>query len=249
MISEHFINAFKTVLACSIGFSAIHLLKLPSSQWVIITILIVMTAQIHFGGAVQKAYLRLLGTVVGALIAGAALYFFNADNIFAISSIILISAFMFSFLGGLSPAMGQSMTLGSVTVPIILLSPNVTLSFAFLRMGEILLGIFIALFINLLVFPLHAKHKLNALLIKNMKELKNYNSNSEKIMMDNFARAQQLLEDASREPGVNKKHYHAILLHQKRLFRAVSLLEYFPAANLHAFIEQELLILMKLAER
>ncbi|HEV2614809.1 MAG TPA: FUSC family protein [Gammaproteobacteria bacterium] len=249
MITDHFINAFKTALACLLGFIVIRFLPTASSQWVIITIIVVMSAQIHFGSALQKAYLRLLGTVAGALIAGATLYFFKTDNFMIISAVIILSAFLFSLLGGISVAMGQSMTLGSVTVPIILLTPHVTLWAAYFRMSEILLGIVIAILVNLFVFPLHAKHKLDKLLIKNMGILKNYHLNhtkSEKIMMENFTEAELLLADAKREFGVNEQHYHDIILHQKRLFRAISLSEYFPSPNIQRFISQELETLIKL---
>jgi len=259
MISDHFINAFKTALACLLGFLITHYLHFASSQWIIITILVVMTAQIHFGSAIQKSYLRLVGTLTGAGIAAATLYFYPTQNIFVIDGAIIASAFFFSFLAGMSPSLGQSMTLGSVTVPIILLSSHATLFMAYLRAGEIILGIFIALLVNALVFPIHAKHEFEKLLTKNMKALIEYYlaavnhdfkkcEHYEKHMMKNFAQAQQLLEDAKREPGVRENFYRALLLHQKRLFRGISLLEYFSAANLHRFIERELKILIKLAE-
>jgi uncharacterized membrane protein YccC len=258
MYSDRLINAFKTALACVIGFAIIRFLNIPSSQWVIITILVVMSAQIHFGSALQKAYLRLLGTVTGALIAGVTLYFFKADNYLFINSIIIISAFLFSYFGGASQAMGQAMTLGSVTVPIILLSSNANLSMAYIRSGEIILGIFIAVLVNILIFPIHAKHKFEKVLFKNMKVLNEYYSATlahdlkkcgifEKVMMDSFALAQQLLNDAKREPGVKEHHYKTILLHQKRLFRAVSLLEYFSSVEIEGFISKELETLIKLA--
>ena len=259
MISDHFTNAFKTALACLLGFLISHYLHFASSQWIIITILVVMTAQIHFGSALQKAYLRLLGTLIGAGIAAGILYFYPGNNIFIVDGAIIASAFFFSFFGGMSASLGQSMTLGSVTVPIILLSSHATLFMAYLRAGEIILGIFIALLVNALVFPIHAKHKFEKLLIKNMKALTEYYLAAvnhdfkkceyyEKHMMKNFALAEQLLLDAKREPGVKKHHYQTLLLHQKRLFRGISLLEYFSAANLHTFIERELQILVRLAE-
>jgi uncharacterized membrane protein YccC len=257
MISDGLINAFKTALACLIGFGVIHLLKFPG-QWVIITILVVMTTQIHFGSALQKAYLRLLGTFTGAVVAAGTLYFFQ-NNFTVIYGVIILSAFLFSYVGSRSQAMGQAMTLGSVTVPIILLSPHANLFIAYSRAGEIILGIFIAILVNVLIFPIHAKHKFEKVLMNNMKFLKDYYAAAitsdhpkcgilEKIMMSNFALAQQLLNDAKREPGVNEGHYKNILLHQKRLFRAVSLLEHFSSPGIYSFISQELETLVKLAD-
>ncbi len=260
MFIDAFVNAFKTSLACLLGFLIAHYLHFPSSQWIIITIVVVMTAQIHFGSALQKAYLRFIGTLIGVGIAALTLHFYKANTIIVVDGIIMFSAFLFCLLGALSPALGQAMTLGSVTVPIILLSANANLTTAYLRAGEIILGILIALFVNAVVFPIHAKHKFEKLLLKNMKTLTDYYVAAahhdfkkcayyEKHMMENFARAEQLLDDAKREPGVKEQHYRDLLLHQKRLFRGISLLEYFSAANLHVFIERELDILLRLAGR
>lgn len=259
MMSDGFINGFKTALACLISFAVIHWLKIPG-QWVIITIIVVMTAQIHFGSALQKAYLRLVGTLIGACIGAGALYFIKPLTPTMIYTIILISAFIFSYWGSRSQTMGQAMTLGSATVPIILLSPQVNLFIAYSRACDIILGIFIAIVVNILIFPIHAKHKFQKLLTKNMNVLSDYYLAAlshdskkcgayEQTMMDNFARAQNLLNDAKREPGVNEHHYKNILLHQKRLFRAVSLLEHFSSANLYGFISHELETLLSLAKR
>lgn len=265
MISDRFLNAFKTALACAIAFLAVYYLKIPSAQWVIITILVVMGTQIHFGGALQKAYLRFLGTIAGAAIALMTLLFLKDNHhMLIVEAVIIVCAFLVGYIGAVSLVMGQAAILGGGTVTLILLAPQANFNVAFLRASEILLGIFIALVVNIFVFPIRAKHHLEKRLEENMMVLQSYYDATrenhhekcekfEKTMMQNFMACHKLLEDAKREPGVNLKFYMDILLHEKRLFRAVHLLEYFyvngEAVVIHRFIVGELTALVKLIER
>lgn len=240
-MSEHFTNAVKTSLACLIGFLVADFFKLESKQWVLITIIVVMTTQTSVGGALQKSYLRFLGTIVGALIAMLTVIFFKG-NVVVVNSIVVLSVFVFSYLVALSAEVGQAWSLGAVTVTIILLSKTPNLHFAGLRLIEILSGIIIALVVNIAVFPISATKKLKKLLAENLKISESYYQSIfdgdnekchviEKEMMNNFMRAQKLFEEAKVEPGIDKKCYLDILFHEKRLFRAINLLEHYLEKN------------------
>ena len=71
------IHSLKTAIACLIGLGVEKYYNWPSGQWVPITIIVVMSAQTHFGGALTKAYMRFLGTVAGVAISILTLFFFG----------------------------------------------------------------------------------------------------------------------------------------------------------------------------
>src|SRR4030067_2765553 len=73
------IHGLKTAVACLVGLAIEKYYDWPSGQWVPITIMVVMSAQTHFGGALRKAYMRFLGTVCGVITVVAVLWFFGGN--------------------------------------------------------------------------------------------------------------------------------------------------------------------------
>ena len=69
----------------------------PSGHWVPITIMVVMSAQKHFGAAVQKALMRFLGTIVGVLLSVLVLWLFG-DNTIVVFCTIFLAAIIFRCL-------------------------------------------------------------------------------------------------------------------------------------------------------
>jgi uncharacterized membrane protein YccC len=238
LTSDRFINAFKTTLACLIGMLIVRGFNLPMGQWLIITILVVMSAQIHVGGALQKGYLRFIGTLLGAGIAAVTLWLASGNKII-FDAVVLGSALFFSYIAGISQAWGQAGTLGAVTVTILLLTPNNDWHNAIWRTIEILFGIVLALGVSVFILPIRASKKWRIQLAKNLIELKNYyhailNSTDsqapaiEEKIMQLFLLSRRLQDEALNEPQLSQHHkklYLDILLHEKRLFRAFSLLE------------------------
>lgn len=238
--TDRLINATKTCLACAVGLLFVDLFKLPQGQWTVITILVVMSAQVHFGSTLQKGYLRFIGTLTGSAIAALCLWFFPHSNV-AIKLTLLLSSLVFSYVAGKSTALGQACTLGVVTVAILLLNDNPQLSAVWLRTSEILLGIVIAVLVSLIVLPLRASRKLNKKLADNLLLLSEFLQTTiskdiekthikETALMDAFAQCQKLQEETKTEPGITKtlkKSIAKIILHEKRIFRAISMLEHY----------------------
>jgi uncharacterized membrane protein YgaE (UPF0421/DUF939 family) len=260
--SERLIHAIKTTIACTIGLLIISCFNLSMGQWLIITILVVMSAQIHFGAAIQKGIMRIIGSLSGALIAILTLLFFP-DNITVFYIVLLVSSLFFSYMGGISQNVGQAGTLGTVTIAILLLTPHPDLHGALLRLAEIMLGIFIALIVSLIIFPIRARYKLQENIANTLDNLQHYyqaiinhqEENAhlyEEKIMQNFIQSRKLLDEAIIEPGMKKqtkKIVLEILLHEKRIFRAFSLLEHYLSkypthtdqlANSHLFINNSL---------
>lgn len=155
--SHHrFIHSTKTALAVLLCYLITKLLPFALGQWLIITILVVMCAQMNVGSVVQKSYMRFLGTLVGSVIAVVTLLFFK-DNPYGIGLAITAATIFFSYIATSQKTYHESGTLGAVTVVIILVSHEPTIAIAAERFLEISAGILIAALISLFVLPIHAR--------------------------------------------------------------------------------------------
>lgn len=170
---EGLIHSFKTLIACLLGLLATRIIGLPAEQWVIISILVVMCAQIYVGSVLQKAYLRFLGTLLGCLIAAVVLATLGA-NTFIIAATIGLSSFVFSYLATSQENMSYAGTLGAVTTAIIMLGQQPTVIFALERFLEISLGILIASLVSQFILPIHARSHLRRSQALTLKQLRDY---------------------------------------------------------------------------
>jgi len=158
------INAFKAVIASLVGYIIGHLLGLwlEVSQmytWIVVTVLVVMSSQPNLGGALGKAKMRLLGTVIGSSAAIIILLVSpNHQWIQIILSLILI--FVGVYVATASNKYMYAGVLACVTITIILFSKEVTLITAFYRTLEVVLGIFIAIITNRFILPIRASDRL-----------------------------------------------------------------------------------------
>ncbi|WP_251365629.1 FUSC family protein [Coxiella-like endosymbiont of Rhipicephalus sanguineus] len=115
-----------------------------------------MATNIRIGGAIRKSYFRLLGTIIGAFLAGIALFFIgDHPNIIHFLLILLIG--VFAYLASSSTDIAQFGLLGATTMVMILDARAPTLKTAIDRTLEIFIGILIAIVVSRFVFPRHAK--------------------------------------------------------------------------------------------
>ncbi len=154
--NDRLIHSIKTALACLIGFIVGNYIHLQAVQWIVITTLVVMCAQLNVGSVIQKSYMRFLGTLLGSLLAVLALILFR-NNAWINIGVVLVAAIFFSFIATSTRHYNEAGTLGAVTVAIILLGPDPSVQIGIHRFFEISLGIFIAAIISQFIFPIHAK--------------------------------------------------------------------------------------------
>jgi len=159
LTNERFIHSAKTALACLVGFIIANHMHFQATQWIIITTLVVMAAQMNVGSMIQKSYMRFLGTLTGSLVAILTLKLFGNDPLINLC-VVLIAAMFFSFIATSQKSYNESGTLGAVTVTIILFGQNPTVLTGIERFLEISLGILIAAIISQFILPVHAKHLL-----------------------------------------------------------------------------------------
>jgi uncharacterized membrane protein YccC len=169
---ERLIHSIKIALAVLLGFFAIKFIPLHLDQWLIITIVVVMSAQLNIGSMLQKSLLRFIGTLAGAGIALAAICF-SSSTIFFISIVILSSA-LFGYLATSNKSYSDAGTLGAVTVIIILMGQAPTLFTAVDRCMEICAGIALSALISRFVFPIQASSHLRNTQANTLYLLKKY---------------------------------------------------------------------------
>ncbi|MDA8561614.1 FUSC family protein [Gammaproteobacteria bacterium] len=170
---ERLSHSIKTALACLVGFLITALFSFDIDQWLIITIIVVMCAQLRVGSVIQKSYMRFLGTLSGSIIALITIILFS-DNELAYAFAIAGSAMIFSYIATGEKSYAESGTLGAATVVIILIGQDPTLKIALERFMEISLGILIAAVISQFIFPVHARKHLKQLQSETIKKLKEF---------------------------------------------------------------------------
>lgn len=178
--SNRAINSFKTAIACLIGYLLYIFTPLPQAQWIVITILVVMSAEATLGGLLIKSYMRFWGTVAGAAIAIFALLL-GGNSFYWIALILFFSTLCFAYVAGSSGDASVAGVLGAVTIVMILLSPNPTLSLAGIRSLEIILGILISFLVSKFIYPVHAHTMLMRSFADTLLDLKDHFDQSWKI--------------------------------------------------------------------
>ena len=235
--SERVIHSVKTALACLIGFMVTKSIHFDFDQWLIITILVVMCAQINVGSVIQKSYMRFLGTLVGSLTAALVIELFGADPL-AIAVTISLAALLFSYIATGQTSYSDAGTLGAVTVTIILVGQHPTLMTASSRFIEINIGILIAAIISQFIFPIHARRHLRDLQATTLRQLRAYylatfltdqtENESYEELDENIAKSlatqRKLANDAKREPlgTFNINHFKQSLNSEKEILRSIS---------------------------
>lgn len=212
---ERLIHSTKTAIACLVGFLLTKLIGLKSDQWIIITIIVVMCAQIYVGSVVQRAYWRFIGTLAGCLLATSAILLLGTSPV--VTGITIgLAGFIFSYLATGRESLAYVGTLGAVTTTIILIGQTPTVLFAVERFLEISIGILIATLISQLVLPIHAGAHLRRAQGAALEKLRDFYSAClihyitdpealEKVDFDeeivrSLSKQRQLAKEAAREP-------------------------------------------------
>jgi hypothetical protein len=164
------VHGFKTALACILGLVLAKYNDWPTGQWIPITVMVVMSAQIHFGGALYKALMRMLGTLSGVAITILVLSLFGSDYLVVLLT-IFFSVIFFSYIAGGQGDVSYAGTLGGVTVILILSGQSVGIAEALHRGFCITMGVIIALIISRTIFPFHARNRLRYRIVTTLRNL------------------------------------------------------------------------------
>lgn len=203
-------HAIKIAIGCVIGILCAKAISLPT-QWVLITVLVVMLSQPRVGAVLQKSYMRFIGTAMGAAISVVSLAIFGNDY-YPTMMVLCLAAMLFGYLATSASKFSEASTLGVVTVAIILLTPNTSLTIAGLRFIEISLGIVIAFLVSSFVLPIRSKAQLLSSITNVLREIQTFYT----ALFVNDQAAKTVLEDSIFEEEIIK----AINV-QKKLFPEV----------------------------
>ncbi len=170
---DRLIHSLKTAIACLIGFVCTKLIKFHVDQWLIISILVVMCAQISVGSMLQKSYMRFLGTLAGSILSAFAITFLGTSPL-TVALTITFAGLVFSYLATGHSSYTDAGALGAVTAAAILIGQNPTLTTAAERFLEISIGILIATLVSQFVLPFHARTYLRQNQAKTFRHLRLY---------------------------------------------------------------------------
>jgi uncharacterized membrane protein YccC len=242
---DRFTHSIKTALACLIGFIITKSTHLPVDQWLIITILVVMCAQVNVGSMIQKSYMRFLGTLTGSLVAAATLLMVGVSPIVT-GFVITLSALFFSYLASSQTSTSEAGTLGAVTVTIILISHNPTIETAIGRFLEITAGIMIAALVSQFIMPIHARNLLRRRQVQTIQQLRayylatilsdhsthttfNYHEIDDEIIKSLIAQ-RKLATEAAREPFAKKSNvvmqFQNLLRYEREIQRSITFMHH-----------------------
>jgi uncharacterized membrane protein YgaE (UPF0421/DUF939 family) len=227
------INAMKAILAVSIALTVGNytgfLFGIQEMYvWMVITVLVVMSTQPNLGGAIDKALMRFVGTVVGAVISILLILIFDKDL-----QIVLVMPFLALavYVAGSSSRFSYAGTLSAITLTIIIFNEHPSLHLALYRGAEISIGISIALIVNRFFFPIRAGTRLKQSYSKSIYQIRDFFSilfverNSEHVKLQEslfyeFSKHLSLLKELKYEQSSkNVKEYDKMGLYIRRLYR------------------------------
>lgn len=237
---ERLTHSVKTVIAVAIGILLTTLLSIKGSQWIVITIIVVMCAQIYVGSVLQKAFLRFLGTLIGCLFATITIVLIG-DTHLSVLITICLSSFIFSYVSS-GENLSYTSTLGAVTTAIIMLGQTPTIALAGERFLEISIGLLIATLVSQFVLPIHARTHLRRAQAATLEQLQDY---YKIVMMDNgkptvdyhdleepivlsLLKQRQLAKESKREPlglEFNQEHFMQSLYCEREILRAITFMQ------------------------
>ena len=160
------VHSLKTALAIILSYILVNLLHLPSAQWVLITVIVVMSAQSNIGSYVKKSYARCIGTLLGAVYGILTLVIWR-QNIYLMAIMLAIGTFIFTQLAGRKDDLSYAGVLGIITVIMIVMAEPPTIINGLMRVLDVFIGIFISAVVIFLVLPTYAQ----ALYVRNLKPL------------------------------------------------------------------------------
>ncbi len=237
---ERFIHSIKTCVACILAFGLTRIISFPADQWVVITVIVVMCAQIYVGSVIQKSYLRFLGTLTGCLFAALMLILYGHTAL-SIAATIGIATFIFSYIATGQENLVYAGTLGAVTTAIIMLGENPTITFAAERFLEISIGIFIAAMVSQFILPIHARTHLRRAQTDTLTKLRDYYEivmcraddmenpfncqDLDEAIVKTLLKQRQLAKESKREPlarAFDPYHFTRTLYLERELLRAIT---------------------------
>ena len=147
--------SLRVTVAAVLGLMLSLLLSVPLPLWTVLTS--VVLTQVTFGRSVKATVDYVIGTLCGAIYAGAIATLVPHTNEFALAAVLAITVAPLALLGAINP----SFTAATFTGVLVLLVPAIAhvgpIQSAFNRVIEVAVGGVTAVAVSLLVFPARAR--------------------------------------------------------------------------------------------
>lgn len=242
--SERLVHGIKTAMACLLGYAITKTAHFPVDQWLVITIIVVMCAQVNVGSMLHKSYMRLVGTSAGSVLAALTLEMFGTNEI-AIATMLGLSGIVFSYAATSDTDYSDAGTLGAVTVAIVLIAKHPTVTTAADRFFEISIAILIAAFVSQFIMPIHARSNLRHMQAKTIGKLRDFyvatimTDPNDKVIagyreldeeiVKSLSTQRSLAKQSAHEPfgkAFNIQHFSSLLRCEKEMFRSIVCMNY-----------------------
>jgi uncharacterized membrane protein YccC len=155
------IHIIKFTLAFLIGWAVTYLFPQSRSQWIMISIAVVMGSSSVIGLQMNKALLRAAGTLLGGSLG--LITFLSPGNSMLFFIMLCFTASFFAWFSRKFEKKNYVASLGMITFLIITYNSNHSLSIAGLRVLDTLIGISISLIISRFIFPVTSKNAIHRL--------------------------------------------------------------------------------------
>ncbi len=243
------LHCLKATIAYALAIITMHLLAIPRSQWILITVVTVMTSQIYPGSVLTKSAIRTAGTLIGSLISILTILIFpQYSPIYGI--VVIVCGFVLTYIAIKPGEIAYMGRLGIITMAIILFTPHPDLQIALYRTTEVLIGIVIGLAVSLLIFPLFATHDLQAIYAKNFERLERLFQLSviegrsrlsdqntamvDKAIYNSFPKKRSLIQISHLEKKstrINKEKLFRLIDFQRDLYRGIHMIKHISVTN------------------
>ena len=147
--------SLRVTVAAVLGLTLSLLLNVPLPLWTVLTAVIL--TQVTFGRSVKATIDYVIGTLCGAIYAGAIATLVPHTNVFALAAVLAMTVGPLALLGAINP----SFTAATFTGVLVILVPAIAhvgpIQSAFNRVIEVAVGGVTAVAVSLLVFPARAR--------------------------------------------------------------------------------------------
>jgi uncharacterized membrane protein YccC len=147
--------SLRVTVAAVLGLALSLLLNVPLPLWTVLTAVIL--TQVTFGRSVKATIDYVIGTLCGAVYAGAIATLIPHNNELALIAVLALTVAPLALLGAINPSFSAATFTGVLVVLVPAISHVGPIQSAVYRVIEVAVGGFTAVVVSLLVFPARAR--------------------------------------------------------------------------------------------
>jgi uncharacterized membrane protein YccC len=147
--------SLRVTVAAVLGLTLSLVLNVPLPLWTVLTAVIL--TQVTFGRSVKATIDYVIGTLCGAVYAGAIATLIPHNNEFALIAVLALTVAPLALLGAINPSFSAATFTGVLVVLVPAISHVGPIQSAVYRVIEVAVGGFTAVVVSLVVFPARAR--------------------------------------------------------------------------------------------